>query len=148
MKVIIKKELTNPVMVDGRAEVLGPHYHIHTVDDHGQETFVKTVDRDIKEAAREAERILDLDLLEVTYQEHGPDYFKSTIPLPPSVVDLYDVFSVEEKKEDEGLIFPSKVYTTEEAIELAKEYGLEFEVMQDMENGLTPNEALREWDLL
>ena len=79
MKVLIKKELTNPEMVDGIAQVLGPHYHIYKVDEDGNETFVKTVDKDIKEAAREAERLLDIDLLEVSYKEHGPDYFKSSI---------------------------------------------------------------------
>ncbi len=86
MRVIIEKELTNPVMVDGIAEVLGPHYHIYSVDEDGNKTFVKTVDKDIKEAAREAERMLDLNVLEVAYKEKGPDSFKSSISLPPSLL--------------------------------------------------------------
>lgn len=77
MKVIIEKELTNPVYVDGIAQVLGPHYHIYSVDEEGNKTFVKTIDQDIKEAAREAERLLDIDTLEVAYKKN-PDSFKST----------------------------------------------------------------------
>lgn len=86
MKVLIEKELTNPVMVDGIAEVLGPHYHIYRVDEDGNKTFVKTVDKDIKEAAREAERMLDFNVLEVAYKEKGPGSFKSSISLPPNLL--------------------------------------------------------------
>lgn len=77
MKALIEKELTNPVYVDGIAQVLGPHYHIYIVDEEGNKTFVKTIDQDIKEAAREAERLLDIDVLEVAYKKN-PDGFKST----------------------------------------------------------------------
>lgn len=86
MKVLIEKELTNPVMVDGIAEVLGPYYHIYKVDEEGNKTLVKTVAKDIKEAAREAERMLDFNVLEVAYKEKGPDSFKSSISLPPSLL--------------------------------------------------------------
>ena len=41
-----------------------------------------------------------------------------------------------------------KHFTKEEALELAKEYRLEAEVRYAIEKaGLTPNEALEEWDL-
>lgn len=73
----IEKELINPVIVDGVAQLLGPNYHIYGVDESGNKTFVKTVDKDIREAAREAERLLDIDVLEVAYKEN-PDSFKST----------------------------------------------------------------------
>lgn len=89
MKVLIEKELTNPVYVDGIAQVLGPHYHIYSVDENGNKTFVKTIDQDIKEAAREAERMLDLNVLEVAYKEKGPDSFKSSIDLPPEISEKF-----------------------------------------------------------
>lgn len=37
--------------------------------------------------------------------------------------------------------------TNEQAIELAKEFGLEEEVKAELANGATPEEALREWDI-
>ena len=70
MKAIIEKELCNPVSVNGYAEVPGPYYHVYGVDEQGNKTFYKTVDGDIKEAAREAERMLDLNLLEVACREN------------------------------------------------------------------------------
>lgn len=36
----------------------------------------------------------------------------------------------------------------ENAIKIAKENGLEYEVLQSIKSGCTPNEALREWGLL
>lgn len=44
----IEKELINPVIVDGVAQLLGPNYHIYGVDESGNKTFVKTVDKDIR----------------------------------------------------------------------------------------------------
>jgi hypothetical protein len=41
---------------------------------------------------------------------------------------------------------PSK-YTRAEALTRAKEYNLEWEVLQAMEHGCTPDEALQEWDI-
>lgn len=38
--------------------------------------------------------------------------------------------------------------TKENAIKIAKENGLEYEVLQSIKAGCTPQEALREWDLL
>ena len=38
--------------------------------------------------------------------------------------------------------------TKESAIQIAKESGLEYEVLQSIKAGCTPAEALREWDLL
>lgn len=38
--------------------------------------------------------------------------------------------------------------TKEEAIELAKEFGLEAEVKTELVNGATPEEALAEWDII
>lgn len=80
----IEKELINPVIVDGVAQLLGPNYHIYGVDESGNKTFVKTVDKDIREAAREAERLLDIDVLEVAYKEN-PDLFKSTFVGPENI---------------------------------------------------------------
>lgn len=37
--------------------------------------------------------------------------------------------------------------TNEQAIELAKEFGLEEEVKNELANGAMPEEALREWDI-
>lgn len=41
---------------------------------------------------------------------------------------------------------PSK-YTKEQALEIAKGYGLECEVQQSMKYGCTPDEALQDWDI-
>lgn len=41
---------------------------------------------------------------------------------------------------------PSR-YTRAEALAIAKEYNLEWEVLQAMEHGCTPDEALQEWDI-
>lgn len=40
-----------------------------------------------------------------------------------------------------------KHYTKEEALKRAKEYGLEEEVAMAMKHGLSPDEALEDWDL-
>ena len=86
----IEKELCNPVSVNGYCEVPGPLYHIYKVHDDGTKEFVKTVEKDIKEAAREAQRVIDIDVLEVAYKEHGPEAFSSVAP-PPNVVLLTDI---------------------------------------------------------
>ena len=36
----------------------------------------------------------------------------------------------------------------ENAVKIAKENGLEYEVLQSIKHGCTPEEALREWDLI
>lgn len=41
---------------------------------------------------------------------------------------------------------PSK-YTRAEALEIARKYKLEHEVITAMEHGCTPDEALQEWDI-
>ena len=41
---------------------------------------------------------------------------------------------------------PSK-FTKDEALEIAKKYNLEQEVIKAMEHGCTPDEALQEWDI-
>lgn len=38
--------------------------------------------------------------------------------------------------------------TTFEAIQLARKYNLEAEVRQELASGLTPEQALEEWDIL
>lgn len=83
----IEKELCNPVSVNGYCEVPGPLYHIYKVDEDGKKTFVKTVEKDIKEAAREAQRLIDIDVLEVAYKEKGPDAFSSVVPIPNIKLD-------------------------------------------------------------
>ena len=42
----------------------------------------------------------------------------------------------------------AKEYSYNEALDIATEWGLYNEVKYEMEHGLTPNEALYEWDLL
>lgn len=42
---------------------------------------------------------------------------------------------------------PFRQMTESEAIKIAKENGLEYEVLQLIKAGCTPREALREWDL-
>ena len=82
MTVRIEKELCNPVSVNGYCEVPGPYYHIYKVDEDGNKELVKTVDGDIKEAAREAERVLDFDALDVVWKEKGPEAFSSVMAVP------------------------------------------------------------------
>lgn len=38
--------------------------------------------------------------------------------------------------------------TNEQAIKLAKKFGLEEEVKNELANGATPEEALAEWDII
>jgi hypothetical protein len=37
--------------------------------------------------------------------------------------------------------------TSKEAIMIARKYNLEYEVRQELNSGLTPEEALEEWDI-
>lgn len=72
----IEKGFINSPAIDGINQVLEPTT-VYTVLDRNK-TFMKTVVyKDIREAAREAERLLDFDVLEVAYKEN-PDSFKST----------------------------------------------------------------------
>ena len=41
---------------------------------------------------------------------------------------------------------PSR-FTRSEALAIAKEHGLEWEVIEAMRNGSNPDEALQEWDI-
>lgn len=38
-------------------------------------------------------------------------------------------------------------YTAKEAIQLARKYNLEHEIRQELASGLSPDEALQEWDI-
>ena len=38
--------------------------------------------------------------------------------------------------------------TPKQAIFLARKYNLEYEIRQELESGLSPEEALEEWDIL
>lgn len=38
--------------------------------------------------------------------------------------------------------------TSKEAIMIARKYNLEYEIRQELNSGLTPEEALEEWDIL
>ena len=69
MKVTIEKELCDPK--DG--EVVGPYYHL-VVDGKTVKTF-----EEIGEAARYAERKLDVNKLEVAYREN-PNCFLNFVP--------------------------------------------------------------------
>ena len=42
----------------------------------------------------------------------------------------------------------SKEISTFDAIQLARKYNLETEIRQELQAGLTPAEALEEWDIL
>ena len=70
----IEKGFINSPAIDGINQVLEPTT-VYTVLDRNQ-ALVKTVYKDISVAAREAERLLDIDVLEVAYKEN-PDSFKS-----------------------------------------------------------------------
>lgn len=37
--------------------------------------------------------------------------------------------------------------TTFEAIQIARKYNLEYEIRQELNSGLSPEEALQEWDI-
>ena len=37
--------------------------------------------------------------------------------------------------------------TSKEAIQIARKYNLEYEIRQELNSGLTPEEALEEWDI-
>ena len=43
---------------------------------------------------------------------------------------------------------PSVVKTAEDAIRIASKFNLEAEVQRELDNGATPLEALREWDII
>ena len=43
---------------------------------------------------------------------------------------------------------PSIVKTTEDALRIASKFNLEAEVQHELDNGATPLEALREWDIV
>ena len=105
----IEKELCNPVSVNGYCEVPGPLYHIYKVDEDGKKTFVKTVEKDIKEAAREAQRVIDIDVLEVAYKEKGPDAFSSV-----GVPNTFDLSKVKFVAIDDNT--PVKMYGSNKEI--------------------------------
>lgn len=48
---------------------------------------------------------------------------------------------------EKGRVEEMKNFTKEEALQRAREYGLEDEVATAMAHGLTPDEALEDWDL-
>lgn len=45
-------------------------------------------------------------------------------------------------------IKPSVVKTAEDALRIADKFGLKTEVQKELDNGATPLEALKEWDIL
>ena len=81
----IEKGFINSVAIDGINQVLEPTT-VYTVLDRNQ-TLVKTVYKDIRAAAREAERLLDIDVLEVAYKEN-PDSFKSAFVKSENIAAL------------------------------------------------------------
>ena len=75
MFILIIKELCDPV----NGEIVGPHYHIYRVDEKTKEKeYIKTIDGDIKEAARYAERQLDINVFAIALDEY-PMAFSSCI---------------------------------------------------------------------
>lgn len=95
----IEKGFINSVMIDGINQVLEPTT-VYTVLDRNQ-TSVKTVYRDIREAAREAERLLDIDVLEVAYKEN-PGSFKSEFKPENSVTLLNNGLKQTEGESEKG----------------------------------------------
>ena len=43
---------------------------------------------------------------------------------------------------------PSMVKTAEDALRIASKFGLEAEVQRELDNGVTPLDTLREWDII
>ena len=43
---------------------------------------------------------------------------------------------------------PSVVKTAEDALRIASKFGLEAEIQRELDNGATPLDALREWDII
>ena len=78
----IEKGFINSATIDGINQVLEPTT-VYTVLDRNK-TLINTVYKDIGVAAREAERLLDIDVLEVAYKEN-PDSFKSTFVGPENI---------------------------------------------------------------
>ena len=74
MKYLIEKELCDPQ----NGNIVGPYYHVYSIDDNNNKTLLKTFDGDIKEAARFVERQVDMESLEVAYMEN-PNAFKSSL---------------------------------------------------------------------
>lgn len=75
MRYIIEKEICNPK--DGK--IIGPYYHLYKHDGNGNKTLIETFEADIEEAAKKAERQMDLDALEIHYKDN-PNSFSSIIP--------------------------------------------------------------------
>ena len=81
----IEKGFINSVTIDGINQVLEPTT-VYTVLDRNK-TLINTVYKDIGVAAREAERLLDIDVLEVAYKEN-PDSFKSAFVKSENIAAL------------------------------------------------------------
>lgn len=81
----IEKGFINSVAIDGINQVLEPTT-VYTVLDRNK-TPINTVYTDIGVAAREAERLLDTDVLEVAYKEN-PDSFKSAFVKSENIAAL------------------------------------------------------------
>lgn len=100
MIIKIEKELCNPI----NGEIVGPKYHVVTIDEEGKREVLETFDGDIKEAAAYAQRKLDFNELEIVYNEN-PNVFKSVIPGmelnndEKNFVSLITPFTAEEYKE-------------------------------------------------
>ena len=79
----IKKELCSPV----NGEVVGPYFHLYKVKDDGTEELIESFDGDIKAAARRAEQIVDLEALDIAYEEN-PNCFSSSVLFPPNYCNV------------------------------------------------------------
>ena len=81
-------------------------------------------------------------------REHDP-YEKTTVTFPAELMGklrmlcLYNGRQIREVLEDVA----ASRFTREQAIERAKKYNLEYEVIMAMENGCNPDEALQDWDI-
>ena len=87
-KVLIEKELRNPFAVDGIAQPDGPYYALYALGEDGSKgSPITVVKGDIKEAAREGERLLDMSALAIAYKEN-PNSFKSNLDNCPKLENV------------------------------------------------------------
>lgn len=109
MKALIEKELCSPKSgEDGYAEIAVPLYYVYAVDEEtGEKELLQIFDRNIEDAARFAQRKLDINLLEIAYKEN-PNSFKSTCnfvlngDFQPTIV-AFDMTGVSLEKQNEIL---------------------------------------------
>lgn len=93
MKIVIEKELCNPI---DAYNIPGPYYHVVRIDEEtGEREVLKTFEKDIKEAARYAERELDIEKLAIAYKENPKSFESCTHIDADSIKPVTEFFSYE-----------------------------------------------------